>query len=124
MRTCSIVGVLAVAVGLLAGCGSASKEAPPQAYPVTGEVLRGGKPAGNGTIQLVHQTEQGTRAVGEVGPDGKFTLSTITGNESRPGAVPGDYKAVVIFNPNELPLQPKTVFKIEPRENVIKVEVP
>jgi len=119
-----MVCVLAVALWVLAGCGGGSKEALPQVYPVTGEVFRGGKPAKGGTIQFVSTADPNTQAVGEIGPDGKFKLSTIARNESLPGAVPGDYKAIIGFTKSDPVFDPKTVFKVEPRENTFKVEVP
>jgi len=124
MRSRVLGCVLLVILGASGGCGSKSKEDLPQAYPVTGEVFRAGKLATMGTVQFVHQTEPTTKAVGEIGPDGKFTLNTITGSESRPGAVPGEYKAVLVFTASDPAFHPKTVFKVEPRENTFKVEVP
>ena len=119
VRSASAVVVVAL---LSAGCSEKSAEFP--TYPVSGEVVRAGKPAPGGTVQFVHQTEPGVRAVGEIGPDGRFTLSTLSGSEKRSGAVPGEYKAVLVFSASEPPVHPRAVFKVEPRENTFRIQLP
>ncbi|MBN9119563.1 MAG: hypothetical protein J0I06_10465 [Planctomycetes bacterium] len=119
-----VAGAWAVVAALAAvGCGGGTGAGPPT-YPVSGEVFRGGKPAAGGTVQFVHQTEPDVRAVGEIGPDGKFSLFTMAGAEKRTGAVAGEYKAVLVFTANDPPFHPKTVFRVEPRENAFKIELP
>lgn len=113
------------AVAIVVAVGGCEKKAPaPPTYPVHGEVFRGGKPAANGTVQFVHQTEPDVRAVGEIGPDGKFSLFTMEGNEKRPGAVAGEYKAVLVFSASDPAFHPKTTFKVEPRENTFRIDLP
>jgi hypothetical protein len=116
---CVIVGAVALAH---AGCDAKHADRP--TYPVNGEVLRGGKPAAGGTVQFVHQTDSGVRAVGEIGSDGKFTLSTFVGGEKRAGAVEGPYKVVLVFKATDPAFHPKAVYRVEARENTFKIVIP
>lgn len=117
------VALLALALGLLAGCKE-PPEPPPKTFSIRGEVYRKGKLATFGGIQLIHQTEPNVRAVGEIGPDGKFELKTIRGNEEFPGGVAGEYKAVLVFTASDPAYHLKPIFKVEEKDNVFKVEVP
>jgi hypothetical protein len=111
-------------VAVLSAVGCAGKDPGPATYPVSGEVFRGKKLAANGTVQFIHRTEPDVRAVGEVGPDGRFSLFTFVGDEKRPGAVAGEYRAVLVFAASDPAFHPPTVFKVEPRENTFKIKLP
>lgn len=92
--------VLALTAGAaLGGCGSSS--APPSldggslpTVPAQGMITRGGKPITEGIITLVPVLDGGStnQASGEIGPDGRFTLSSGGDND---GAVPGKYRVKV-----------------------------
>ena len=118
VKVACVMGVVLI----LAGCSK--KDCGPQTYPVSGEVFRRGKPVTSGTVQFVHQTEPNIRAVGEIGPDGKFVLCTLVGNENRSGAVVGEYKAVLVLSAQDPAFHPKTMFKVEPQVNTFKIELP
>lgn len=68
---------LVVMAFALAGCGGASDA--PELAKVTGVVMLDGKPLTKGSIQFTPDSKQGTAgrmALGEIGPDGEFTLTT------------------------------------------------
>lgn len=72
-----------------AGCG----EAIPDRMPVTGQVLINDQPLTYGFVQVV---PMGARpAMGKIGPDGKFTLSSFAEND---GAVFGNHPVAVMAN--------------------------
>mgnify|MGYP007073286773 CR=1 FL=1 len=62
----------------------------PAVVPVSGRVLYNGEPLQFGTVMF--QPAVGQAAVGEIQPDGSFTLSTY---EPGDGAVPGAHKVCV-----------------------------
>jgi len=68
------------------GCGDAR----PKRVPVSGHVLIDGKPLTFGFIRLV--PENGRPATGEIGPDGRFTLTTF---EPGDGAVLGTHPVTI-----------------------------
>lgn len=62
-----------------AGCGAASDV--PSLAKVTGVVMLDGKPLTKGSVQFTPDSKQGTTgrmALGDIGPDGEFTLTTST----------------------------------------------
>lgn len=80
-----VCAVTAIAV-ILPGC---SKE--PKIVPVSGVVLIDGEPVVHGDIQFA---PKGYRAAfGQLGPDGRFTLTTFKEND---GAVIGEHQVAVI----------------------------
>ncbi len=75
---------------LLTGCGGSGAKLPPLA-PVSGRVTLDGSPVPRGTVTFVPDESKGTKgptAVGQIGPDGRFTLQTA----QQPGAVVGHHK--------------------------------
>jgi hypothetical protein len=73
----------------LAGCGDGR----PKRVPVSGRVTIDGKPLEVGYVQLVPPEDR--PATGNIGPDGRFTLTTFEPND---GCVLGTHGVVVIAN--------------------------
>lgn len=71
------------------GCGDGR----PKRVPVSGQVLIDGKPLTWGFVRLL--PENGRPATGEIGPDGRFTLTTF---EDGDGAVLGTHDVIVLAN--------------------------
>lgn len=122
---------LSVCLFALAGCGT---PAPPSLHPVTGTVTLGGKPATAGGLIFIPEsgTWGGMVVNGSVNPDGTLlvtTSRTVNGQTVlMTGAPAGRFK--VHYHPpsdgqaigleTELP----DVVVIEPRENVLTLDVP
>lgn len=81
----------------MAGCGQKfNTTPPPKRYPVKGKVLfASGTPLSGGLIRFHPKTKLGAQALGEIGADGSFQLTTLEPND---GAVPGSY--TVSINPH------------------------
>lgn len=78
--------LLIASIALAAGCGSKSK-----LVPVSGVVLIDGEPVPYGKVQVA---PAGFRpAIGTIGPDGRFTLTTLEPND---GCVLGTHPVAVI----------------------------
>jgi hypothetical protein len=86
------VGWLIVLVAL-AGCDRG-----PTVVPVQGRVLYNGKPLEFGSVMF--QPPRGQPAVGDIGPDGAFTLSTFAPGD---GAVVGNHKVRVACYESQRP---------------------
>lgn len=106
---------------LFMGCGS---DPEPALYPVRGTIFRGGKPVTGGTVQFLNQSESNVCAVGEIGSDGSFKLSTLRKNIKQNGAMTGAYKAIILFKSSEPLMQPGTVFVVEAKENTFTITLP
>jgi hypothetical protein len=86
----SLFVVLALAGGILAGCGGSKG-----VYPVSGKVLYQGKPA-TGAMVYFHRKGDGDRLhehipQGIVAEDGSFSLASPAGS----GALPGEYAVLI-----------------------------
>jgi hypothetical protein len=106
--------VICCAVG---GCGPQR----PKRVPVSGTVIIDGKPLTRGTVSFVPQDAR--PATGEIGPDGRFTLSTFGEGD---GCVPGSHTVTVFANEWLTPTQlkwhaPKEYADIE--TSTLKVEI-
>ncbi len=77
---------------LVAGCGDDR----PERVPVSGQVLIDGQPLTHGVVRVV--PEDSRMAVGEIGSDGRFTLTTF---EEGDGAVAGTH-AVEVYAAEEI----------------------
>jgi hypothetical protein len=87
----NLIGLLAAAMLGLAGCGSPK---PPALAPVRGLVTYQGAPLPGGLIVFTPDDESGSHgpcALGVIGPDGRYTLST----DGVPGATPGRHRVTV-----------------------------
>jgi hypothetical protein len=94
-----LVGMMAVAVAVVAGCDRATKI---PVYPVRGQVLYDGKPAAGMQVFLFPTAAPGvpdvpTNPHGTTGPDGRFELGTYADSD---GAAEGSYQ-VVLYWPEE-----------------------
>ncbi|MBW3542412.1 MAG: hypothetical protein KY476_19275 [Planctomycetes bacterium] len=92
---------LMVALGLLLMCGCGGRDPDrPATAPVTGTVTYNGKPLTEGTVTFVPQAK-GNPATGQIGPNGRFTLTTYETND---GAVVGFHVVTVqVFAEGALP---------------------
>lgn len=88
-RSCGLVAL--ILFPLLAGCGGG-----PRPVKVSGTVTLDGQPVEGATVQFVPAGGTGRPAVGLTRADGGFELTT---HENNDGALPGDYKVVVTYNP-------------------------
>jgi hypothetical protein len=77
-------------VPFLVGCGGA------RPVKVTGTLTLNGQPVEGATVQFVPVNEGGRPATGLTKADGGFSLTTI---EDQDGALPGEYKVVIRYNP-------------------------
>lgn len=85
MNANRICGLVALCV-LLAGCGSGAKLGR-----VTGTVSVDGKPVTQGTIMFI--PADGKAAVGSIGPDGHYTLTTFDDGD---GALVGEHRVTIL----------------------------
>ena len=76
MRTVfSVICLITLAIAIASGCSG--KKVWPKA-PVTGRVTFQGRPLNHGRIVFVH--EQGHGGASDIGPDGRYSLDGIIGN--------------------------------------------
>ena len=110
----------------VSACGSGDL---PTTYPVTGKVIfTNKKPLAGGGIFFRSEKDAEVRAVGEIGVDGQFKLSTIIGKTKLVGAVEGEHKLEVVppMDDKQQMIRVrilKEVVRVEPRENEIVVEI-
>lgn len=124
--------LLATVFPAIVGCGPRI----PKCYPVSGKVAwKGGKNLKAGTIAFQSKTDPEMVAIGNIGTDRSFTVSTKMFGQSKDGAPEGDYKVMVedpaknVSSDGQMQIRPIVVmtssFKVEPKEsNDFKVEVP
>ena len=91
--TSVFIGIfIAVAAGLLPGCGKSG----PKTVPVSGKVAYGGKPVSIGNVvfqpQEIPQGQPQRPAMGKLEKDGSYRLSTFSKND---GLIPGKYRVVI-----------------------------
>src|SRR5262245_46488893 len=127
------VGVMALALGGLAGCARGSG---PTTHPVKGRVVApGGQPWTGGTVTFRSVSDSGAVATGEIQKDGTFTLVThylVDGQpRTRPGAAAGEYTVEVAAAGGPVdrdgvsstpPVQVARKYKVQPGENDFVVE--
>jgi hypothetical protein len=114
-----LITLVALALAGSAGCGSGSKT-----YPVNGRVVfKGGKAVTDGRIQFQSTSNPEVRAVGEIQPDGTFSLATHKDGKSIRGAVEGQHKVVVELERPAAVVVLATPYTVEPRENNFTIEV-
>lgn len=85
--------ILALCMSLLVlsaiGCGSSG----PEMVPIRGTVKFDGKPLSGGTVEYIPTDPQGRKALGRIGADGDYVLTTFKAGD---GAIVGSYKVVVV----------------------------
>lgn len=93
------MSAIAALIVLVAGCGRTDG---PKTYPVTGQVVfKQGQPLRGGMLQFQSLDFPNVTTVGEIKPDGSFSLYTVAGTTKLPGAVPGKHQVTVILPPNK-----------------------
>ncbi len=88
-----LISSLSVLAVFAVGCGDGVKV--PKTVPVTGTVTLDGKPVDGASVNLISE-EGNITSSGQSDASGKFTLTTIIGSKSVPGAVPGKHKVCVV----------------------------
>ena len=86
--------ILFVATICATGCGDGF----PERVKISGTVMIDGKPLERGFIQVIPEKDRSASA--EIGPDGKFTLSTF---DDKDGCVLGTHKVVIVSNESQGP---------------------
>jgi hypothetical protein len=86
----------------IAGCGEAQPE-PPPSHPVQGKIVfRGGDVNSlydqQAAILFLSVEQPEVQASGEIMKDGTFTLVSVKGAQSWPGAVPGKHRGSLYLN--------------------------
>lgn len=125
-RARSFWGVAVVTSIIGSGCG-APAPAFPEPVPVSGTITMEGKPLEHAIVYFVpNAAELGPGATGVTGTDGKYTLSTSTGPDAKPGAAPGEYRVavssligptgeIVAIQPNQPPADAGALESLPPR---------
>lgn len=80
------LAALVITLVTMAGCGPSY----PETAPVTGKVTLDGQPLSTGKI--VFYPKEGRPAMGQIEPDGTYTLTTF---EEGDGALPGEHKVTI-----------------------------
>ena len=89
LRAAALLFCTAVSLSLAAGCGG------PELAPVSGKITVASQPATRGTVTFMPEGTKGTSgkaAVGEIGPDGAYTLRTFDPGD---GAIVGHHRVLI-----------------------------
>ncbi|MFM8497211.1 MAG: hypothetical protein ACKOEM_17075 [Planctomycetia bacterium] len=81
---------VALAFALLLAAAGCGRSLPPVAT-VSGRVMLAGKPVTTGAVWF-YPAGSGRPAIGQIGPDGRFTLATFAAGD---GALLGDHRVVI-----------------------------
>ncbi len=119
-RLRGLLAAITLAATASGGCGPGVKT-----FPVKGKVVfKGGKPVTDGRVQFQSTTDPQLKALGEIGSDGSFTLSTYVDGKVAPGAAPGPHKVTVeLERPAAVVVLPAS-FTVKPEDNDFKIEIP
>jgi hypothetical protein len=91
-RHALIAGLALLLISGFLGCARQTAKPPPPTQKVEGIVLRkDGKPVSGGGVEFRHATKPEFVSLGEVGPDGRFTLRTMGGISDAVGAQEGEH---------------------------------
>jgi hypothetical protein len=130
-----IFGLAGAGVLLAFGCNGPPPL--PKTYPAGGTVLKGKEPMKAGSIQFVNKDDPLLLIIGDIGTDGTFKLRTVKDTQTADGAPEGEYDVTVQPPAVEdsrggiegahkhvppIPLGKK--YKVEPRDNSFKIELP
>jgi hypothetical protein len=114
---------------LLMGTAGCSKEPTLETYPVDGRVVvKGGQPPAGWAIRFQPKDDTSLIVGGEIGEDGKFSLSTVKGKDKFAGAVVGQYRVTIIApisadqRGGGQIILPHT-YQVEAKENHFEIEV-
>jgi hypothetical protein len=128
MRTSFKPKGLALLCFLTAVCSCHKPAPPPALYPVHGNVRVDGKLLEAGVVEFQPLEELGHNALGEIQPDGDFSLSIVHEGKRFKGAVPGAYRVTVLFmakaeKDKRAPLLLEKTYKIVEGDNTIDLDV-
>ena len=108
------------------GCSSGT--APPATHPVRGIVRLNGQPQKGGVVEFRALAEPAWPTLGDIQPDGAFSLSIVHEGKRHPGALAGEYRVTVLFKgegekkpPPPITL-PKT-YKVVEGDNTLTLDV-
>jgi hypothetical protein len=85
-------------LAIVSGCGKAETATGPKTVPLRGKLVftKGGDAKAlfkrQGRIELESVEQPNIHAAGPIEEDGSFTVATVTGEGSSPGAVPGSHR--------------------------------
>jgi hypothetical protein len=121
------LSVLLTAV--IAGCGGEPDVELPTTYPVTGVVEdQDGRPFPGGSVQFQSREDRSVTALGEIGPDGTFTLSLHMEGNELPGTVAGPHEVTVIppddGSQTAVPVTLAQTYEVTPGRNHPTIKVP
>jgi hypothetical protein len=110
------------------GCSKAPTAPLPTTYPVTGKVIfEAGQPATGGSVQFRSTTDPSISALGEIGPDGSFSLNTRVDNYELPGTIEGPHEVTVIpamsEDQMEIPVVLPDPYIVGPGDNDFTIEI-
>lgn len=113
---------------LAPACRRADSVPPPLTYPVTGNVVGPtGTPLVGGVVQFQSQADPQIIALGDVGPEGNFTLVTPFHGRKLPGTVAGPHQVTVIPPMTErqdaVPVTLREPYTVTPQENHFQIAV-
>jgi hypothetical protein len=103
---------LAFALALSPGCSDAPEH--PPTLPVSGKVSYKGQPVTKGTVTFV--SDDGQTAVGEIQPDGTYSLSTFGQND---GTVLGHHRVSVVASDADPTLMPGSSKGYKPPKDLV-----
>jgi hypothetical protein len=108
----------------LAFAGAVGCDSGPKTYPVKGKVVfRGGKAVTDGRVQFQSATDPPFKALGDIGEDGSFSLTTYLGKNKANGAPAGDYSVIVeLERPAEVVVLPEK-YTVEAGDNDFTIVV-
>lgn len=108
------------------GCGKESAVLLPTTHTVAGQIVdKSGRPLTFGAVEFVSMRDEKVQAIGKVNPDGTFSLMTVIGKDSVPGAVEGPHR--VTFMPSmrgQAPHYFPDKCEVRPGDNRIKLTYP
>ena len=111
------------------GCSNSPSVTLPTTFPVTGKVVtRTGQPVTEGVVQFHSKTDSSITAIGEIGPDGSFSLNTRVDNYELPGTIEGPHEVTVIpamsEDQMEIPVVLPEPCTVGPSNNEFTLEIP
>lgn len=95
--TGAVLVLIGFGLGGLLGCGVA----PPRTHPIKGRVVLAGRDPlqlAGGHVEAVLADDHRIQAMGEIQPDGSFTLETVYNGETLEGAREGEYQARIVLS--------------------------
>jgi len=98
IRLVSAAAFALICSATVLGCGKAEQATGPKTVPVRGKLVftKGGDAKAlyrrQGRIELESIDQPSVHAAGPIEEDGSFTVATVTGEGSSPGAVPGSHR--------------------------------